>query len=110
MSQVVRGGAFLNSVDLVRCASRIEVPPYYRDYHIGFRVVLRSMSQVVRGGAFYYDDDLVRCASRFFFPPYNRYLSFGFRVVLRRENITSELPAVPMQKNSLLGIPEPKDV
>jgi formylglycine-generating enzyme required for sulfatase activity len=37
---VVRGGTFLNGTTLVRAASRVECPEAYRNYVIGFRVVL----------------------------------------------------------------------
>jgi formylglycine-generating enzyme required for sulfatase activity len=37
---VVRGGTFLNDARLVRASSRVECPNKYRNYVIGFRVVL----------------------------------------------------------------------
>ncbi len=39
---VVRGGTFLNGPQLVRASSRVECPDIYRNYVIGFRVVLDS--------------------------------------------------------------------
>ena len=39
---VVRGGTFLNGPGLVRATSRVECPDAYRNYVIGFRVVLET--------------------------------------------------------------------
>jgi len=39
---VVRGGTFLNDAKLVRVTSRVECPEKYRNYVIGFRVVLEK--------------------------------------------------------------------
>jgi formylglycine-generating enzyme required for sulfatase activity len=39
---VVRGGTFLNGPGLVRATSRVECPDVYRNYVIGFRVVLET--------------------------------------------------------------------
>jgi sulfatase modifying factor 1 len=39
---VVRGGTFLNDARLVRVTSRVECPNTYRNYVIGFRVVLEK--------------------------------------------------------------------
>ena len=39
---VVRGGTFLNGVQLVRISSRVECPDKYGNYVIGFRVVLEK--------------------------------------------------------------------
>ena len=39
---VVRGGTFLNGPVVVRATSRIECPDVYRNYVIGFRVVLET--------------------------------------------------------------------
>jgi sulfatase modifying factor 1 len=39
---VVRGGTFLNGPTLVRTSSRVECPDAYRNYVIGFRVVLEA--------------------------------------------------------------------
>lgn len=38
---VVRGGTFLNGPSLVRATSRVECPDAYRNYVIGFRVVMQ---------------------------------------------------------------------
>jgi formylglycine-generating enzyme required for sulfatase activity len=40
--RVVRGGAFLKSEILVRCASRRYRPPHDRDLNFGFRVCVVS--------------------------------------------------------------------
>ena len=39
---VVRGGTFLNGPWLVRATSRVECPDVYRNYVIGFRVLLET--------------------------------------------------------------------
>ena len=39
---VVRGGTFLNGPGLVGATSRVECPDVYRNYAIGFRVVLET--------------------------------------------------------------------
>ena len=39
---VVRGGTFLNGPGLVRATSRVECPELYRNYVIGFRVLLEA--------------------------------------------------------------------
>jgi formylglycine-generating enzyme required for sulfatase activity len=41
---VVRGGTFLNDTTLVRASARVECPDQYRNYVIGFRVVLEEAS------------------------------------------------------------------
>lgn len=38
-SRVLRGGAFFNTVYLLRCACRVNNAPDYRGHYIGFRVV-----------------------------------------------------------------------
>jgi formylglycine-generating enzyme required for sulfatase activity len=37
---VVRGGTFLNGPSLIRPTSRVECPDRYRNYVVGFRVLL----------------------------------------------------------------------
>lgn len=42
---VVRGGTFLNGPSLIRATARVECPVNYRNYVIGFRVLLEVESQ-----------------------------------------------------------------
>jgi formylglycine-generating enzyme required for sulfatase activity len=39
-ARVLRGGAFYDDPNGVRCASRFRYYPLYRDYNLGFRVVV----------------------------------------------------------------------
>ena len=43
-AHVVRGGTFLNGTSLVRTTSRVECQELYRNYVIGFRVVMEVSS------------------------------------------------------------------